>query len=255
MKVVILAGGYGTRLSEETLIKPKPMVEIGGKPILWHIMKIYSAYGFNDFVICLGYKGYMIKEYFANYYLHNSDVTFDLNDNSMQIHQNSAEPWKVTLVDTGDDVLTGGRVKRVANYIGTEDFCLTYGDGVSDINIRALVDFHKAQNKLATVTATQMPGRFGALTLDQDSVTSFQEKPHGDGAWINGGFFVLSPKVLDLIEGDATFWEREPVEQLSKMGQMAAYQHEGFWQPMDTLYQKNQLEALWASGQAPWKVW
>ena len=255
MKVVILAGGYGTRLSEETLIKPKPMVEIGGKPILWHIMKIYSAYGFNDFVICLGYKGYMIKEYFANYYLHNSDVTFDLNDNSMQIHQNSAEPWKVTLVDTGDDVMTGGRVKRVANYIGTEDFCLTYGDGVSDINIRALVDFHKAQNKLATVTATQMPGRFGALTLDQDSVTSFQEKPHGDGAWINGGFFVLSPKVLDLIEGDATFWEREPVEQLSKMGQMAAYQHEGFWQPMDTLYQKNQLEALWASGQAPWKVW
>ncbi len=255
MKVVILAGGYGTRLSEETTIKPKPMVEIGGKPILWHIMKIYSAYGFNDFVICLGYKGYMIKEYFANYYLHNSDVTFDLSDNSMKIHQNSAEPWRVTLVDTGDDVMTGGRIKRVAPYIGTDDFCLTYGDGVSDIHIGDLVAFHKAQGKLATVTATQMPGRFGALTLNDQNVSSFQEKPHGDGAWINGGFFVLSPKVLDYIDGDATFWEREPVEQLSQIGQMVAFQHTGFWQPMDTLYQKNQLEALWLSGKAPWKVW
>lgn len=255
MKVVILAGGFGTRLSDETAVKPKPMVEIGGKPILWHIMKIYSTYGFNDFVICLGYKGYLIKEYFANYYLHNSDVSFDLSANSMQIHQNTVEPWKVTLVDTGDNVMTGGRLKRIAPYLDEDDFCLTYGDGLADVNIRALVDFHQSQQKLATVTATQMPGRFGALIVDNDMVTSFQEKPRGDGGWINGGFFVLSPKVLDYIDGDAVFWEREPVEYLSQTGQMAAYKHEGFWQPMDTLYQKNQLEALWASGQAPWKVW
>lgn len=256
MKVVILAGGYGTRLSEETSVKPKPMVEIGGKPILWHIMKIYSSYGFNDFVICLGYKGYMIKEYFANYYLHNSDVSFDLSTNNMEVHQNSAEPWQVTLVDTGDNVMTGGRIKRVARYIGDEDFCLTYGDGVADVNIRALVDFHRSQKKLATVTAAQMPGRFGALTLEANHhVHSFQEKPHGDGAWINGGFFVLSPKVLDYIAGDETFWERDPVERLSHEGQMVAYQHNGFWQPMDTLHQKNELEALWVSGKAPWKVW
>lgn len=255
MKVVILAGGYGTRLSEETSLKPKPMVEIGGKPILWHIMKMYSAHGLNDFVICLGYKGYLIKEYFANYYLHNSDVSFDLSNNDMQVHQNSAEPWRVTLVDTGEGTMTGGRLKRVAKHIGDQDFCMTYGDGVSDIDISALLAFHKAQGKLATVTATQMPGRFGALTLHDHMVSSFQEKPHGDGAWINGGFFVLSPKVLDHVAGDETFWEKEPVERLSHEGQMAAYQHEGFWQPMDTLYQKNQLEALWASGKAPWKVW
>ncbi len=255
MKVVILAGGYGSRLSEETIVKPKPMVEIGGKPILWHIMKMYSAYGFNDFVICLGYKGYLIKEYFANYYLHNSDVTFDLNDNSKQIHQNSSEPWKVTLVDTGDDVMTGGRLKRVAAYLGDEDFCLTYGDGVADINISELVAFHKAQGKLATVTATQMPGRFGSLTLDKAQVIGFQEKPWRETAWINGGFFVLSAKVLDYIDGDAIFWEHEPVERLSQIGQMVAFQHTGFWQPMDTLYQKNQLETLWACGKAPWKVW
>ena len=255
MKVVILAGGFGTRLSDETTLKPKPMVEIGGKPILWHIMKIYSAYGFNDFVICLGYKGYLIKEYFANYYLHNADVSFDLSANSMQIHQSTVEPWKVTLVDTGDNVMTGGRLKRVARYLDDEDFCLTYGDGVADVNIQALVDFHKSANKLATVTATQMPGRFGVLVVEEDAVTRFQEKPRGDGGWINGGFFVLSPKVLDYIEGDAIFWEREPVERLSQMGQMAAYKHEGFWQPMDTPYQKSQLEALWASGNAPWKVW
>lgn len=255
MKVVILAGGYGTRLSEETELKPKPMVEIGGKPILWHIMKIYSAHGLNDFVICLGYKGYLIKEYFANYYLHNSDVSFDLSNNQMQVHHNSAEPWKVTLVDTGENTMTGGRLKRVARHIDDQDFCMTYGDGVSDIDISALLKFHKAQGKLATVTATQMPGRFGALTLRDHAVSSFQEKPPGDGAWINGGFFVLSPKVLDYIDNDQTFWEHEPVERLSHEGQMAAYQHQGFWQPMDTLYQKNQLEALWASGQAPWKVW
>lgn len=255
MKVVILAGGYGTRLSEETSIKPKPMVEVGGKPILWHIMKMYSAHGLNDFVICLGYKGYLIKEYFANYYLHNSDVSFDLSNNQMQVHQNPVEPWKVTLVDTGENTMTGGRLKRVAQHIGDQDFCMTYGDGVSDINISALLAFHKAKGKLATVTATQMPGRFGALTLSDQMVSSFQEKPPGDGAWINGGFFVLSPKVLDYIDNDQTFWEHGPVERLSHEGQMAAYLHQGFWQPMDTLYQKNQLEALWASGKASWKVW
>lgn len=255
MKVVILAGGYGARLSEETIIKPKPMVEIGGKPMLWHIMKIYSAYGFNDFIICLGYKGYLIKEYFANYYLHQADVSFDLAANRMDIHHNTVEPWRVTLVDTGENTMTGGRLKRIAPYLGEEDFCMTYGDGVADIDITQLVAFHRQQQTLATVTATQMPGRFGALTLDGSRVDHFQEKPPGDGAWVNGGFFVLSPKVLAYIDNDHVFWEKEPVMRLSAEGQMAAYQHRGYWQPMDTLYQKNQLEALWASGQAPWKKW
>jgi len=255
MKVVILAGGLGTRLSEETSIKPKPMVEIGGKPILWHIMKIYAAHGLNDFIICLGYKGYMIKEYFANYYLHTSDVTIDLTNNQMDIHQNMAEPWKITLVDTGDETMTGGRIKRVAHHLGDEDFCLTYGDGLSNINITQLIEFHRREKKLATVTATQMPGRFGALSLQDNLVTNFQEKPLGDGAWINGGFFVLSPQVINYIENDTICWEREPVERLTSEGNMSAFLHEGFWQPMDTLHQKHQLEALWATGDAPWKVW
>jgi glucose-1-phosphate cytidylyltransferase len=255
MKAVILAGGYGTRLSEETDVRPKPMVEIGGKPILWHIMKIYSAHGINDFVVCLGYKGYMIKEYFSNYFLHSADVTLDLQENTMDIHQNSAEPWRITLVETGEKTMTGGRLKRVARYLGDEDFCFTYGDGVSNVDITRLVEFHKSQNKLATVTAAQMPGRFGALTLKDHHIISFNEKPHGDGAWINGGFFVLSPKVLDYIDDDATTWEREPLEKLAADGQMVAYFHHDFWQPMDTLFQKKQLEALWDAGHAPWKVW
>lgn len=255
MKAVILAGGLGSRLSEETHLKPKPMVEIGGKPILWHIMKIYSAHGINDFIVCLGYKGYVIKEYFANYFLHQSDVTFDMEHNSMQIHQNSAEPWKVTLVDTGDSTMTGGRLKRVASYLGDEDFCFTYGDGVSDVDISALIDFHKASGCQATVTAVQPPGRFGVLNLRGTQVEGFEEKPLGDGGWINGGFFVLSPKVLESIRADDVSWEQEPLTSLARDGQLAAYMHPGFWQAMDTLREKNHLEDLWKTGNAPWKQW
>lgn len=257
MKAVILAGGLGTRLSEETDLKPKPMIEIGHKPILWHIMKIYSAHGINDFVICCGYKGYMIKEYFANYFLHMSDVTFDMESNSMDVHQNNAEPWKVTLIDTGEKSLTGGRLKRAAEYIKDEDaFCFTYGDGVSDINISALIDFHNAHGKQATLTAARPPGRYGALKFSNDNmVHQFQEKPDGDGSWINGGFFVLSPKVLDRIEDDQTSWEGAPLTGLARDGQLHAYKHDGFWQPMDTLREKNLLEDLWSTGKAPWKIW
>ena len=257
MKVVLLAGGLGTRISEETHLKPKPMIEIGGKPILWHIMKSYSAHGINDFIICCGYKGYVIKEYFANYFLHMSDVTFDMTKNSMEVHQRHSEPWKVTLVDTGDETMTGGRLKRVAQYLDDhEPFCLTYGDGVSDVNISTLIDFHRAHGLQATLTAAYPPGRFGALDIGTDNrVTSFVEKPKGDGGMINGGFFVLSRKVIDLIEGDHTVWERIPLERLAEGGQLAAYQHQGFWQPMDTLRDKMFLEELWDSGKAPWKVW
>jgi glucose-1-phosphate cytidylyltransferase len=256
MKAVILAGGLGTRISEETSTRPKPMIEIGGKPILWHILKTYSHHGINDFVICCGYKGYVIKEYFANYFLHMSDVTFDMSKNSMEVHQRSAEPWRVTLVDTGEDTMTGGRLKRVANYVKDEEaFCFTYGDGVGDVNITELVAFHKAQNVKATLTGTIPPGRFGALDLNGDKVNSFMEKPKGDGAMINGGFFVLSPDVLDYIADDNTTWEREPLERLAQEGNLAAYQHHGFWQPMDTLRDKIHLEELWQSGKAPWKVW
>lgn len=255
MKAVILAGGFGTRISEESSLRPKPMIEIGGKPILWHIMKVYSAHGINEFIVCLGYKGYMIKEYFANYFLHMSDVTFDMANNKTMIHQNNAEPWQITLVDTGENTMTGGRLKRVRDYIGEVDFCFTYGDGVGDVNITKLIDFHKTQGKLATLTGTQPPGRFGALNLTGTDVTSFEEKPHGDGAWINGGFFVLSPKVMDYIEGDNTVWEKEPMEKLASEGNMSAYLHSGFWQPMDTMRDKIHLEELWQSGKAPWKVW
>jgi glucose-1-phosphate cytidylyltransferase len=235
MKAVILAGGYGTRISEETHLKPKPMVEIGGKPVLWHIMKIYSAHGIDDFVICCGYKGYLIKEYFANYALHMSDVTFDMRTNRMQVHQTSAEPWSVTLVDTGETTGTGGRLRRVRQYLGSEDFCFTYGDGVSDVDITASIAFHKSRGTLATVTATQPPGRFGVLTMNDAKITSFEEKPHGDGGWVNGGYFVLSPKAIDYIDGDATVWERDPMERLAKDGQLSAFVHRGFWQPLDTL--------------------
>lgn len=255
MKAVILAGGLGTRISEETSVRPKPMIEIGGKPILWHIMKMYSAHGVNDFIICCGYKGYVIKEYFANYFLHTSDVTFDMQNNKMEVHQNSSEPWKVTLVDTGDESMTGGRLKRVRQHLGNEDFCFTYGDGVGDVNIAESIKFHKAQNTLATLTAVQPPGRFGMLKMDQTKVQGFQEKPQGDGGWINAGFFILSPKVIDTIEGDHTTWEREPMERLASSGQLSAFMHKGFWQPMDTLRDKNHLEELWQSGKAPWKVW
>ncbi|MEB8486945.1 MULTISPECIES: glucose-1-phosphate cytidylyltransferase [Acidithiobacillus] len=255
MKCVILAGGLGTRLSEETVARPKPMVEIGGKPILWHIMKMYSYYGINEFVVCLGYKGYVIKEYFANYFLHMSDITFDMATNEMVVHQNKAEPWRVTLVDTGDDTQTGGRLRRVRNYLGKDPFCMTYGDGVGDIDIGKLIQFHHAHGRLATVTATQPPGRFGALVLKDDTVTSFSEKPHGDGAWINGGFFVLFPQVIDDIQSDATLWEREPLEGLAARGELRAFFHQGFWQPMDTLRDKQHLETLWQEGKAPWKQW
>jgi glucose-1-phosphate cytidylyltransferase len=256
MKAVILAGGLGTRISEETSVKPKPMVEIGGKPILWHIMKGYSAHGVNDFVICCGYKGYVIKEYFANYFLHTSDVTFDMQNNRMEVHTRSAEPWKVTLVDTGDDTLTGGRLKRVRDYVRDEEaFCFTYGDGVSNVNITELIAFHRAHGKLATLTAIQPPGRFGALNLQGDEIASFQEKPQGDGAWINGGFFVLSPQAIDYVDGDATTWEKQPMERLAHDGQMRAFFHRDFWQPMDTLRDKMHLEDLWKSGHAPWKTW
>lgn len=254
MKAVILAGGMGTRFSEETLVRPKPMIEIGGFPILWHILKIYSAHGINDFVVCLGYRGYMIKEYFANYFLHNSDVTFDLQTNSMSVHQQYAEPWRVTLVDTGNETMTGGRLKRVEPYLENETFCFTYGDGVGNVDITAAIDFHRSQNKLATVTAAQPPGRFGLLGLEKNSVVSFHEKPD-DGGWINGGFFVLEPGVLPYIAQDRTIWEREPMQNLARDQQLAAYKHDGFWQPMDTLRDKNLLEELWHSGAAPWKVW
>jgi glucose-1-phosphate cytidylyltransferase len=256
MKAVILAGGLGTRISEETSIRPKPMIEIGGKPVLWHIMKMYSHHGINDFIICCGYKGYVIKEYFANYFLHMSDVTFDMTKNSMEVHQRNAEPWRVTLVDTGENTMTGGRLKRVAEYLkGENAFCFTYGDGVSDVNITKLVAFHRKQNTKATLTATIPPGRFGALDLNGLMVNSFMEKPKGDGAMINGGFFVLSPDVIDYIHDDATTWEREPLERLAIEGQLAAYQHHGFWQPMDTLRDKILLEELWQAGKAPWKAW
>ena len=256
MKSVILAGGLGTRISEETSTRPKPMIEVGSKPILWHILKTYSHYGINDFIICLGYKGYVIKEYFANYFLHMSDVTFDMSKNSMEVHQRKAEPWRITLVDTGEDTMTGGRLKRVANYVKDEEaFCFTYGDGVGNVNITELVAFHKAQKVKATLTGTVPPGRFGALDLNGTKVSSFMEKPKGDGAMINGGFFVLSPEVIDYIEDDATIWEREPLERLAQEGSLAAYQHSGFWQPMDTLRDKIHLEEMWQSGKAPWKVW
>ena len=255
MKAVILAGGMGTRISEESAARPKPMIEIGGRPILWHILKIYSSHGINDFVICLGYKGYIIKEYFANYFLHMSNVTFDMANNRMDVHQNNTEPWKITLVDTGEQTMTGGRLKRVRSYLGDDDFCFTYGDGLGDINITELIKFHQAHGQSATLTATQPPGRFGALKLNGNQVAGFQEKPQGDGGWINGGFFVLSPKVIDRIDGDDSVWEQEPMETLAHDGQMSAYLHHGFWQPMDTLRDKLQLEQLWASGKAPWKTW
>lgn len=256
MKAVILAGGLGTRISEETHLKPKPMIEIGGRPILWHIMKIYSSHDVNDFIICCGYKGYIIKEYFANYFLHMSDVTFDMTSNRMEVHQKKAEPWRVTLVDTGDDTLTGGRLKRVGEYVKDEDaFCFTYGDGVADVDVTQQIVFHRNHGKLATVTAVQPPGRYGALVRRQNSVLGFQEKPPGDGAWINGGFFVLDPKVLTYIAGDQTSWEGGPLELIAQQGQLEAFEHRGFWQPMDTLRDKNQLEDLWSSGKAPWKRW
>ena len=257
MKAVILAGGLGTRISEETHLRPKPMIEIGGKPILWHILKLYSHYGINEFVICCGYKGYVIKEYFANYFLHMSDVTFNMRTNAMEVHQKNAEPWEVTLVDTGENTLTGGRLKRVREYISGSSFCFTYGDGVADVQIDKLIQMHKAGGKLATVTAVQPPGRYGLLALDDGTglVNGFQEKPQGDGGWINGGFFVLEPEVLDLIEGDNTTWEQEPLKRLAADGQLQAYQHRGFWQPMDTLRDRVQLEELWNSNKAPWKLW
>jgi glucose-1-phosphate cytidylyltransferase len=255
MKCVLLAGGLGTRLSEETTTKPKPMVEIGGRPILWHIMKMYSQHGVNEFIVCAGYKGYVIKEYFANYFLHMSNITFDMSTNKMEVHENNAEPWKVTIVDTGDDTMTGGRLLRVKDYIGDETFCFTYGDGVSNIDIKKLIEFHKEKNKWATVTAVQPPGRFGAIKMDDTTITSFVEKPQGDGGYINGGFFVLEPEVFDLIDGDPMIWEREPMERLAEKRQIEAFTHDGFWRPMDTLRDKNHLEDLWDSNKAPWKTW
>lgn len=256
MKAIILAGGLGTRISEESQLRPKPMIEIGGMPILWHLMKTYSSHGINDFIICCGYKGYVIKEYFANYFLHMSDVTFDMANNEMVVHEQKAEPWRVTLVDTGSDTMTGGRLKRVAQHlVHDESFCFTYGDGLSDIDISASIEFHKAHKKLATVTAVLPPGRFGSLERHGNSVNGFIEKPQGDGGWINGGFFILSPKVIDYIDADATSWELEPMARLAKEGQLQAFEHKGFWQPMDTLREKNLLEDLWASGNAPWKKW
>jgi len=260
MKTVILAGGFGTRLSEETGVRPKPLVEIGGKPILWHIMKMYSSYGHNDFIICCGYKGYMIKEFFANYFLHHSDVTFDIKNNKMKIHTNSLEPWTVTLIDTGENSMTGGRIKRIKKYVDNSTFFLTYGDGVSDVNFEELLKFHKKQNNFATLTAVQQPGRYGAFNLEDKNprIKHFREKPKGDGhdqAWINGGFFVLEPEIFDFIEGDATTWEREPMENLAKDNQLTAYKHEGFWQSMDSLRDKTVLEELWQSGKPAWKNW
>lgn len=256
MKAVILAGGLGSRISEETSSRPKPMIEIGGKPILWHIMKIFSAAGVNDFIICLGYKGYFIKEYFANYFLHMSDVTLDMKNNKMEIHQNKAESWRVTLVDTGEKTLTGGRLKRVADYLDNEDFFFTYGDGVANIDLTTLVNYHKDLKTLATLTAVQPPGRFGALEIQKDNkISGFREKPQGDGGWINGGFFVLSPKVIDYIEDDYTVWEHAPLETLARNNQLAAYVHSDFWHPLDTMRDKNYLEDLWSTGKAPWKIW
>ena len=256
MKAVILAGGLGTRLSEETDLKPKPMVEIGNKPILWHIMKTYSAHNVNDFIICCGYKGYVIKEYFANYFLHMSDVTFSMKDNKMTVLQNKSEPWTVTLVDTGETSMTGGRLKAVSEYIKDEEaFCFTYGDGVSNVDISSLIEFHNSNGKEATLTAVRPPGRYGALNITNNIVTNFQEKPEGDGSWINGGYFVLSPKVLDRIKNNSTSWEAEPLQELAREGELASYEHGGFWQPMDTLREKNFLEELWTSGKAPWKIW
>ena len=255
MKAIILAGGLGTRISEETHLKPKPMVEIGGRPILWHVMKIYSAHGISDFVVCAGYKGYVIKEYFANYFLHLSDVTFDMSKNTMEVHQRRTEPWRVTIVDTGDATMTGGRLGRVRQYLGDETFCFTYGDGVGDVDITALVAFHRSQGRAATLTGVQPPGRYGALEIDGPRVTRFHEKPDGDGVWINGGFFVLEPSVIDLVSDDATVWERKPLEELATRQQLGIYKHHGFWQPMDTLRDKTLLEDLWASGKAPWKIW
>lgn len=255
MKVVLLAGGLGTRLSEETTIRPKPLVEIGGRPILWHIMKIFAAAGLNEFIVCLGYKGYLIKEFFANYYLHASDVTIDVANNSLEIHQSVAEPWRITLVETGDATMTGGRLKRVRPYLGDEPFLMTYGDGVADVRIQDLLKFHERHGKRATMTVVQPPGRFGATEMDGDLVAQFREKPQGDGAWINGGFFVLEPAVLDLVESDGTVWEQQPLETLARSGQLAAFRHDGFWHPLDTVRDKRILEDLWASGEAPWKIW
>jgi glucose-1-phosphate cytidylyltransferase len=256
MKAVILAGGLGTRFAEETDVKPKPMIEVGGMPIIWHVMKIYSAQGIDDFIICLGYKGYIIKEYFQNYFLHKSNVTFDMRNNSMEVHDAAAEPWRVTLVDTGDKTMIGGRIKRILPYLGEErEFCLTYGDGVGNVDVRAAIDLHRKEGRLATVTATQPPGRFGSIVHKGNRATGFQEKPIGDGGWINGGFFVLSPEVGTYIEGDATVWEQEPMQRLAAEGNLTVYFHHGFWQPMDTLRDKRQLEELWASGAAPWKIW
>jgi glucose-1-phosphate cytidylyltransferase len=255
MKAVILAGGLGTRISEESHLRPKPMIEIGGKPILWHIMKTYSHHGVNDFIICCGYKGYIIKEYFANYFLHMSDVTFDMSNNSMEVHHRYVEPWRITLVNTGEETMTGGRLKRVRDHLGDESFCFTYGDGVSDVNVRDLIDYHRSHGKRATVTVIQPPGRYGALTMSGDCAMSFQEKPAGDGAWINGGYFVLDPSVIDQIEGDSTSWEGAPLAELAENEDLMVYRHRGFWQAMDTLRDKNQLEDLWAKGNPPWKVW
>lgn len=254
MQAVLLAGGLGTRISEETVIKPKPMVEIGGKPILWHIMKIYSQYGVNDFIVCLGYKGYVIKEYFANYFLHTSDVTINLKNNALVIHKNAAEPWKITLVDTGEQTQTGGRLKKVSEYLEPV-FCMTYGDGVADIDIEKLIKFHQVNKPLATVTAVKPPGRFGVLNMNDNHISSFNEKPEGDGSWINGGFFVLDKKVLEYIQGDQTIWEKNPMEKLASEGQLIAYRHTGFWQPMDTLRDRQKLEELWTKNEAPWKIW
>jgi glucose-1-phosphate cytidylyltransferase len=254
MKAVILAGGLGTRISEESVSRPKPMIEVGGRPILWHIMKMYSAHGINEFIICCGYKGYLIKEYFANYFLHMSDVTIDMTNNSIEVHDKKAEPWRVTLIDTGESTQTGGRLKRVADYID-DDFCMTYGDGLGSVDISALIKFHQAHGKLATMTAVQPPGRFGALEINGTQINSFLEKPRGDGGWINGGFFVLNPKVLELIDSDEILWEKQPLERLAKQGQLQSFFHSGFWQPMDTLRDKNHLEGLWATGKAPWKLW
>lgn len=255
MKAVILAGGLGTRITEETQLKPKPLIEIGGMPILWHIMKIYSAYNVNDFVVCCGYKGYMIKEYFSNYFLHMSDVTFDMKHNKMEVHQKFVEPWKVTLVDTGLETMTGGRLKKIKNYLEDDTFCFTYGDGLADINISKLIDFHHNKKTLATITAVQPPGRFGILNIENDKVSNFKEKPDGDGQWINGGFFVLEPKVIDYIQDESTVWEREPLERLARENQLSVYKHTSFWQPVDTLREKNYLEQLWNSGKASWKMW
>ncbi len=255
MKVVILAGGFGTRIAEETDVRPKPLIEIGGRPVLWHIMKIYAVAGLTDFVVCLGYKGYMIKEFFANYRLHTSDVTFDMAKNAMEVHESATEPWRVTLVDTGEATQTGGRLLRVRSHLGDAPFCMTYGDGVADIDVRKLVEFHRSHGRRATLTAVQPPGRFGSVFIEGNNVVRFVEKPEGDGTWINGGFFVLEPSTLDLITDDETVWEREPLQRLAEMHQLAAYKHSGFWQPLDTLRDKRQLEALWRDGRAPWKRW